>query len=701
MHRSNSYPPRKALRTSSQARFPESAAWFDAAKLYVSARPPGHSYGRHPSSLPARTSTSACTREAPHPHISIPVLTPHPLPTFSSPSVTSRTSNSSHTHATSRSRLLSAPSRPRPRSTVLFRPTFPREDHALASLDSEWTPWDQWEGGAERSAEQSNLSTSLAGNPRAHPRAYRRRTLFCGDRDVDLRADDGTLPSLLTSLPSPRPLFTPALAGPSSPPCRHTHTLPAAYPQYLDSHAAPRAAPPTRVRLTLKTATLRPRFGWAGAWSKWARSLSHPYRTRPSAHSPAYILARVHSFTPHAYVRLRFSSPLSPSGHSRLAPSRPARARASLAPASRSRDIFVSEAGWGASVDGKAGVGMGMGTERERETSGRVRGKGGRREGKGGRRELSDAVVWRGSVCGYCTARMQVGCGCGCEGGDEEGGESGGEWSWGWNGVLIISARPLFLLGAPAQFRASGSAASSSRLVRALAYTAAYGARLLHRARKGARDGPACAGPVYPAYVLVPAQHAAIPSASRHLLPYPAHALPPCPPSAPSMIVFPRLFLFPHPSTPRCRAQVRVEFGTRGRNVVPRRPAVLANPIAPPPRARVVKKPHPRAEHKSSRGSPARGRVTEIGAASESLGARREDGVGFHMCVMQRRVWRNSNSGSYVLCMDATLARRGCASASRLEFGLRVRVEPKGGRAVYVHSAVSYVVDTGGKDPGT
>ncbi|KAJ7016813.1 hypothetical protein C8F04DRAFT_495771 [Mycena alexandri] len=75
-----------------------------------------------------------------------------------------------------------------------------------------------------------------------------------------------------------------------------------------------------------------------------------------------------------------------------------------------------------------------------------------------------------------------------------EGGESGGEWSWGWNGVLIISARPLFLIGAPAQFRAFGSAASSSRLVGPLACIAACGTRLLRRVLKGARDGPACAG---------------------------------------------------------------------------------------------------------------------------------------------------------------------------------------------------------------
>ncbi|KAJ7032355.1 hypothetical protein C8F04DRAFT_657556 [Mycena alexandri] len=47
----------------------------------------------------------------------------------------------------------------------------------------------------------------------------------------------------------------------------------------------------------------------------------------------------------------------------------------------------------------------------------------------------------------------------------------------------------LFLFGARAQFCAFGSAASSSRLVRTLAYTAACGARLLRRVPKGARDG--------------------------------------------------------------------------------------------------------------------------------------------------------------------------------------------------------------------
>ncbi|KAJ7030906.1 hypothetical protein C8F04DRAFT_1397598 [Mycena alexandri] len=78
-------------------------------------------------------------------------------------------------------------------------------------------------------------------------------------------------PTLVLSLPR-------TLAGTCSSHGPHTPTLPAAYPHCLNSRAAPSAAPSTRLPASA-------RFGWGGAWSRWARSLSYPYRTRACSFS--------------------------------------------------------------------------------------------------------------------------------------------------------------------------------------------------------------------------------------------------------------------------------------------------------------------------------------------------------------------------------------------------------------------------------
>ncbi|KAJ7023102.1 hypothetical protein C8F04DRAFT_191595 [Mycena alexandri] len=186
--------------------------------------------------------------------------------------------------------------------------------------------------------------------------------------------------------------------------------------------------------------------------ARGARRLSHPYRT--GARSLGRTFSRVR---PRTSCSRACTSP--PPGHAPvlkvLAPTSPppTRARASFTPASRARDLFVSEARRGAGVNGKAG--MGMGAEREREGDERVGGNGGARtKGREGRPKDGEgrsagtrARVTNGWVGmelrgrrqgkGTCTCGRTTGDGpqvrargCEGEGGDadaEGGGDRGGE----------------------------------------------------------------------------------------------------------------------------------------------------------------------------------------------------------------------------------------------------------------------------------
>ncbi|KAJ7020122.1 hypothetical protein C8F04DRAFT_1319393 [Mycena alexandri] len=221
-----------------------------------------------------------------HIHVSIP---PRPRPPFILERRLTHPQLVSYKHTTSRSRLLSAGAPEWKRLKRVGR----RSDWLSDSLD---------------------LSISHAGNPSSPPATLSPpdggRALFCGDGGVDLRADDGTLSfsPRIASLPClPR-----ALAGACSSHRPHTDTLPAAY---LDSRAAPGAAPPTCVQLASMTAALRPRFRWDGYGYELARarSLSHPYRTRARSLSRAYFVVRApsHVCAP-SHVRARLLATVPP-----------------------------------------------------------------------------------------------------------------------------------------------------------------------------------------------------------------------------------------------------------------------------------------------------------------------------------------------------------------------------------------------------
>ncbi|KAJ7030900.1 hypothetical protein C8F04DRAFT_1263390 [Mycena alexandri] len=212
-------------RPPSQPRFPESAASLDAAKTPRVPAATGTLLGRHPSSLPARTSTSARSREAPRSRL-------HSTRTNTTPTERRLTHLQlvSDTHTTSRSRLLSAPARPRLGS---------------ASRLAYIARWESLE-----------LSLAHVVAWMLDARCYATPTHPAFSAQMRIRASAlTTTPSVLLSLVTPpRFLRFPARSPLISPP------RPPAYPHRLNSHAAPGAAPSTRVLLALKTATLRPRF---------------------------------------------------------------------------------------------------------------------------------------------------------------------------------------------------------------------------------------------------------------------------------------------------------------------------------------------------------------------------------------------------------------------------------------------------------
>ncbi|KAJ7032356.1 hypothetical protein C8F04DRAFT_657564 [Mycena alexandri] len=393
--RSNSYPPRKAARTSSQARFPESAASFDAAKALRVRAAAGTLLGRHLRLCP-RTSTSARSPGAPHPRLHTRANTAPPAHLFIPERRLTHLRLVSYTHTTSRSHLLSVPSRPRPGSAVLLRPAFPSEDDPLASLGSEWNPWDQWEGAESAQLSASldlRLSTSHAGNPSSSATTHiaaetlgvlgvQFLVICLGKAEHPNRplvfAPISIHPCIRTAIPvlvlralsaqmemwTCAPTTTPKHFESLSLFASHRFPAPASsralpgtclfpthpHPPGRMSRAPPwssHAAPSTRVQLALKTATVRPALRGMAMGMGWrGRGASPTHTAHARAPSRGRTLSCVCPRT--SYVRAcsrcpRASPPLLPRD-TRLAPSRPPRARASFSPASRSRDVFVSDA---------------------------------------------------------------------------------------------------------------------------------------------------------------------------------------------------------------------------------------------------------------------------------------------------------------------------------------------------------------------
>ncbi|KAJ7017122.1 hypothetical protein C8F04DRAFT_1338321 [Mycena alexandri] len=413
---------------------PESAAWFDAATTLCVRAAAGMLLGRLCPCAPAL----ARAPEKRHVSVSISVLTSRPPPTFH-PRAPPRAAPTRlrHTHHLALPSRLGALA---PTTQERCAPSTHFSERRLV-IDSEWSPWTSGRALREWAAvEQSiaRLEYIARWESREPTRdAYRRRTV-----DVDLRAQRHTslpsshrFPALVVSLPR-------ALAGTCSSHRPHTPTLPAAH---LDSHAAPGAAPPTRVLLASRTATLRPRFTWDrdGYELARARSLPHPYRTRARSLPRAYFVARVPSHVVRARLLATVPPPISPalSGH---APSHPAtRTSSSL--------VYPGLPIRGAGVDGKAGIGMGM----KREGAERVGGNGGK-EGTcrcgwtKGEERRGWVVGWGGvPVRGYAGVVQSAGADAGVrrEGGDGQGGERGGEGGSGIQGAL----RPQRALDAPAE----------------------------------------------------------------------------------------------------------------------------------------------------------------------------------------------------------------------------------------------------------
>ncbi|KAJ7030886.1 hypothetical protein C8F04DRAFT_1263371 [Mycena alexandri] len=141
--------PAEAVRTSSQTRFPESAAWFDAAKTTC---PRGRRNALIDDTFRLCPRAPALAHAPEERHILISILRTNTTPPAHLCMLERRLTHLqlvSYTHATARSHLVSAPARPRLGSAVLLRPTFPRHI----------------------------AKQQFAGILRAHPRAYRRRTV--------------------------------------------------------------------------------------------------------------------------------------------------------------------------------------------------------------------------------------------------------------------------------------------------------------------------------------------------------------------------------------------------------------------------------------------------------------------------------------------------------------------------------------------
>ncbi|KAJ7030871.1 hypothetical protein C8F04DRAFT_1186350 [Mycena alexandri] len=605
----------------------------------MSARPPGHSYRRHPLCPCAPALVRAPEKR--HVSVSTPVLTPRCPPTFASSSAT-RAPPNRLIHTTSRSRLLSGTRAPTTRVPCSFDPLF-----------------------------RSEVRRAL-GIPRAHPRhisppgrcgvtpisIHRCTTprspvlvLFRGDGDVDLRADDDTLPFPIASHRFPA-LSSSVYAARS----RVLTHLPTGTPTLPWPHISSTIMVPTCCSGRRSLDPHATCFGDrdARALSRWdsdgdglakARSLSHPYRTPARSLPLAYFLygalARRTRPLSSPVITHVFAFHLPRDTRASL---RPSHARASLVYPGllsprylRSRALKVGQER-GAGVNAK--VGMGMGTEigpameRGREGDEQVGGNvgtelRGRREGKakGGRWEkgrrrtkgtgLSDGVVWLG-------VRVQCKCGRGrkyagvvqtrarargvrWDGGDGQGRDGDGngnedERFRAFGGALSSSrfvrascggldARPPVpprcarAASLHARFRAFGSVASSSRPVRAPAYTAACGARHLHRVPRGGRDGPACAGQV--GLGRAPSLSSLSSSSTRA----PASG-PPHPPSPPLVIpVFACALHRPHTSRGAdflCRMP-NVRRRATSRPPYPRSPA--PSPLAPHPSSRLPRPP--------------------------------------------------------------------------------------------------------------
>ncbi|KAJ7018007.1 hypothetical protein C8F04DRAFT_1405337 [Mycena alexandri] len=250
--RPRSTPEVKAVRTSSQALVRQCAAWFDAAKTLHVRAAAGTLLGRHLRLCP-RAPALAHVPEKRHIHRRLTHL-----------------QLASYTHTTSRSRLLSGAHAPTTHERRAPSTSFSERGLFIDLSDSEWKRLKRVGRRSEWLSDSLDLRTSHAGNPRAHPRAYRRRTvgarcytinpsvhghcapsfsfeLFCGDGGVDLRADDKhTSPPRAPSLPSFPPFA----------PHARERSLDAYFPTPSTISRAPScSAPSARVRLTLKTAT--------------------------------------------------------------------------------------------------------------------------------------------------------------------------------------------------------------------------------------------------------------------------------------------------------------------------------------------------------------------------------------------------------------------------------------------------------------
>ncbi|KAJ7016810.1 hypothetical protein C8F04DRAFT_1201491 [Mycena alexandri] len=520
---------------------------------------------------------------------------------------------------------------------------------------------------------------------------------------VDLRADDDTL-SLLASPPCPLLSLPRALAGPSSPPHRCTHTLPAAYPQDLDSHAAPGDLRAACFEDGETASSLYVGWGWI-----WVGEGAEPLPPVPYARAlpPSGVLSRACALAP------RLPDPA-----------------VSLFPRLESGTGTGRgcESGGGDGDGDGDGDGTGDGDEEGGSRAGGWewrcvddgKGRRGRADVDGQREKsdgggLSDEVVCArpdAHVRGCCA---NAGAGVRCEGGDGQGGERGrgGGGGSGIQGGLRHQRAP--------SFRAFGGAASSSRLLHLhptlcpLSLLRAAGvsqvlrapgrwhsyARPSVRAPFSSTRTPASRPPHPPSPPLVipppspcllrPTRIGrglglgadAVAVRALHLRRVPAHIeiegclSPSIPPSSPRTVPAPSrvyeirccalgvshlcacahttrgnsLYIPPstpapctrpssapslsriddRPSLPLPLSRTPPHHAAEPKPVSDSAPAVAASCRDAPPctriglhlhrRARVVRKPHLRAARKSSPGSPARGLVTEVGAASESLGA--------------------------------------------------------------------------------